>query len=93
MKSLKSAGLVLGLAIVATAFLAVGSAAAEATKFCKANEAKCSEKNTLGGSFTGLAASFTEKPSEASMTMPPFRQSPANSRNSTDKDLPRREGR
>jgi hypothetical protein len=72
MKLLKSAGLVLSLAVAATAFLAVGSAAAEATKFCKANEAKCSAANTLGGSFTGLAASFTEKPSEASMTMPPF---------------------
>lgn len=46
MKLLKLAGLVLSLALVATAFLAVGSASAEPTKLCKAAEEKCSKANT-----------------------------------------------
>jgi hypothetical protein len=45
MKLLKSAGLVLSLALIATAFLAVGSASAEPTKLCKVKEEKCSKAN------------------------------------------------
>ena len=79
----KSVSFTLGLALVATAFLAVGSAAAEATKFCKVNEAKCAEKNVLAGSFTGVAANFTEKPTEAVSRCRRSQRSPANCRNST----------
>jgi hypothetical protein len=70
MKLLKSTGLVLGLVLVATAFLAVGSASAETTKLCKVNEEKCSKANTWGLSFENFKGAIGASPEGAKLVMP-----------------------
>ncbi len=64
MKLLKLVGLVLSLALVATAFLAVGSASAEPTKLCKVNEEKCAKANTYSlktpETFKGILANSSD---------------------------------
>ena len=69
MKLFKSAGLVLGLALFATAFLAVGSASAT-TKLCKANEAKCSKANTWSLGAESLTGAIGPASEEAKLVMP-----------------------
>lgn len=70
MRLFKSAGLVLGLALVVTAFLAVGSAAAETTKLCKANEEKCSKENTWALGFENFKGAIGSSPEGAKLVMP-----------------------
>lgn len=72
MKSTRLLGLAVIAALLAAAFIGAGTASAVATKLCKANEETCSKENTLPGWFTGIAANFSEKPTEASIAMPPF---------------------
>jgi hypothetical protein len=70
MKLLKSTGLVLGLVLVATAFLAVASASAETTKLCRVNEEKCSKANTYALSFENFKGAAIAAPEEAKLVMP-----------------------
>lgn len=70
MKSFKSAGLALGLILVAMAFLAAGSASAETTKLCKVNEEHCSKANTWGLSFENFKGAIGSSPEGAKLVMP-----------------------
>jgi len=70
MKLFKSIGLVLGLALFATAFLAVGSASAVTTKLCRANEAKCSKANTWSVGTESLVGAIGPASEEAKLVMP-----------------------
>jgi hypothetical protein len=70
MKSLKSAGLAVGLVLVATAFLAVGSASAETVKLCQVNEEKCSKANTWALSFENFKGALIAPPEAAKLMMP-----------------------
>jgi hypothetical protein len=70
MKLLRSAGLILGLAMFTMAIFAVGSAAAEPTKLCSSNEEHCSKEKTLSGNWlTSFAAPGTKPATGASMSM------------------------
>jgi hypothetical protein len=70
MNLLKLAGLVLGLALVATASLATGSAAAEPTKLCKANEEKCSKENTYHPGPGNVNSAILNPGDESKLVMP-----------------------
>jgi|GEM_PF-3648870 len=70
MQLLKSTGLVLGLALVVTAFLAVGSASAEPTKLCKVNEEKCSKANTYALSFENFKGATITGTESSKLVMP-----------------------
>lgn len=70
MKLLKSTGLVLSLVLVATAFLAVGSASAETTKLCKVNEEKCSKANTWALSFENFKGATITGTESSKLVMP-----------------------
>jgi hypothetical protein len=70
MNLFKAVGLVLGLAMLTMAFFAVGSAAAEPTKLCSANEEHCSKEKTLSGNWlTSFATPGTKPTTGASMAM------------------------
>ncbi len=70
MKLLKSTGLALGLVLVATAFLAAGSASAETTKLCKVNEEKCSKANTWALSFENFKGATVSAADSSKLVMP-----------------------
>jgi len=70
MKLLKSTGLILGLALVVTAFLAVGSASAETTKLCKVNEEHCSKANTWSLFFENFKGATVSAADSSKLVMP-----------------------